>query len=136
MFERLSHDVDSALLGELERRLRSAGVRRICALLPDSATGAAALENSGYVRRDGLVYYELLEHLGPDQANLLDELMAQIASLASIYHKPPESFVMKALHVPGGMGSPCSFAVTRPYQADALRCTRYGGDHRIIERVK
>jgi len=70
--------VGSALLGELERRLRSAGVRRICALLPDSATGAAALENSGYVRRDGLVYYELLEHLGPDQANLLDELGGMI----------------------------------------------------------
>ncbi|MCE9515908.1 MAG: GNAT family N-acetyltransferase [Mycobacterium sp.] len=66
--------IGSALLGDLERRLRSAGVRRICAVLPDAATGSSALENSGYVRRDGLVYYELLEHLGPDQANLLEEL--------------------------------------------------------------
>ena len=33
------------------------------------------------------------------EANLLDELMSQIATLASIYHKPPESFVMKAMHV-------------------------------------
>jgi len=66
--------VGSALLGDLERRLRSAGVRRICAVLPEAATGSSALENSGYVRRDGLIYYELLEHLGPDQANLLEEL--------------------------------------------------------------
>jgi len=66
--------VGSALLADLERRLRSQGVRRICAMLPEGATGAAALENSAYARRDGLVYYELLEHLGPDQANLLDEL--------------------------------------------------------------
>jgi SpoVK/Ycf46/Vps4 family AAA+-type ATPase len=53
-------------------------VRRICAVLPDGATGASALENSGYTRRDKLVYYELLEHLGPDQANLLDELGGQM----------------------------------------------------------
>ena len=66
--------VGSALLTDLERRLRSAGVRRICAVLPESATGTAALENSGYARREGLIYYELLEHLGPDQANLLEEL--------------------------------------------------------------
>lgn len=70
--------VGSALLGDLERRLRSQGVRRICAILPDGATGAEALENSGYTRRDGLVYYEMIEHLGPDQANLLDELGGQI----------------------------------------------------------
>ena len=66
--------VGSALLGDLERRLRSQGVRRISAVLPESATGAVALQNSGYSRRDGLVYYEMIEHLGPDQANLLDEL--------------------------------------------------------------
>jgi len=66
--------VGSALLADLERRLRLQGVRRISAAVPDSATGAAALQNSGYTRRDGLVYYEMIEHLGPDQANLLDEL--------------------------------------------------------------
>ena len=66
--------VGSALLADLERRLRSQGVRRISAALPESATGATALQNSGYTRRDGLVYYEMIEHLGPDQANLLDEL--------------------------------------------------------------
>ncbi|MEX0579643.1 MAG: GNAT family N-acetyltransferase [Mycobacterium sp.] len=66
--------VGSALLADLERRLRSQGVRRITAVLPEGATGATALQNSGYTRRDGLVYYEMIEHLGPDQANLLDEL--------------------------------------------------------------
>lgn len=34
---------------------------------------------------------------------LLDELMQQIATLASIYHKPPEAFVMKMVHVAGGV---------------------------------
>ena len=57
--------VGSALLSDLERRLRSQGVRRISTALPAGATGAAALENSGYARRDGLVYYEMIEHLGP-----------------------------------------------------------------------
>ena len=70
--------VGSALLADLERRLRSAGVRRICAVMPEGATGAAALENSGYSRRDRLVYYEMIEHLGPDQANLLEELGGRI----------------------------------------------------------
>jgi SpoVK/Ycf46/Vps4 family AAA+-type ATPase len=46
--------------------------------MPEGATGAAALENSGYARRDRLVYYEMIEHLGPDQANLLEELGGQI----------------------------------------------------------
>ena len=70
--------IGSALLSDLERRLRSQGVRRICAVMPEGATGSVALENSGYARRDGLVYYELLEHLGPDQVNLLDELGGQM----------------------------------------------------------
>ena len=70
--------IGSALLADLERRLRTQGVRRICAMMPTGATGAVALENSGYTRRDGLVYYELVEHLGPDQANLLEELGGMI----------------------------------------------------------
>lgn len=53
------------LLADLERRLRTLGVRRICALVGEGATGTAAFENSGYARRDGLVYCELLEHLRP-----------------------------------------------------------------------
>jgi transitional endoplasmic reticulum ATPase len=66
--------IGRALLADLARRLREVGVRRICAVLPADATGTTALENSGYARRDGLVYYELLEALGPDQTSLLTEL--------------------------------------------------------------
>ena len=70
--------VGSALLADLERRLRSVGIRRICALLAEDATGSAAFENSGYTHRDGLIYYELLEPLGPDQTSLLTELGGQL----------------------------------------------------------
>ncbi|MGW4774033.1 ATP-binding protein [Nocardia sp. NPDC004278] len=66
--------IGSALLAELERRLRSNGVRRICTLLPQDAIGSVAFENSGYLRRTGLVYYELLEPLAPAQSSLLTEL--------------------------------------------------------------
>lgn len=66
--------IGSALLAELERRLRSNGVRRICTLVPEGATGSAAFENSGYLRRAGLIYYELLEPLAPAQSTLLTEL--------------------------------------------------------------
>ncbi|MFJ2779263.1 MULTISPECIES: ATP-binding protein [unclassified Kitasatospora] len=59
--------IGSALLAELGKRLRALGVRRIGALLPASATGAKALENSGYLPRDGLTYYERLEP--PETAN-------------------------------------------------------------------
>lgn len=70
--------IGSALLGDLERRLRSVGVRKICAILPEGATGSAALENSGYTRRDGLLYYEMTEHLRPDQVNMLAELGGRV----------------------------------------------------------
>ena len=43
--------IGSALLAELEMRLRTLGVRRISALLPADATGTAALRNSGYTER-------------------------------------------------------------------------------------
>jgi GNAT superfamily N-acetyltransferase len=66
--------IGSALLTDLERRLRARGVRRICAVLPEGATGSAAFENSAYTRRSGLVYHELVEPLGPDQTGLLTEL--------------------------------------------------------------
>lgn len=66
--------IGSALLADLERRLRSHGVFRICTILPVGATGSTALENSGYTRRDGLAYYEMIEHLHPDQTNLLAAL--------------------------------------------------------------
>ncbi|QCQ91054.1 ATP-binding protein [Rhodococcus sp. SGAir0479] len=65
--------IGSAMLAHLERRLRAAGAHRISAVLPEAATGSAAFEHSGYLRRDRLVYYELLEPPGPDKT-LLSEL--------------------------------------------------------------
>ncbi|WP_174501554.1 GNAT family N-acetyltransferase [Streptacidiphilus melanogenes] len=64
----------SALIAEVERRLRAADVRRISALLSPGATGTAALQHSGYRRLDGLEYYEKVEHLASADAGLLAEL--------------------------------------------------------------
>ncbi|MFD9650171.1 ATP-binding protein [Streptomyces mirabilis] len=73
-----SRGIGSALLAELERRLRTQGIRRIGALLAPGATGTAALENSGYRVRDGLVFYEKVEHLGASDAGLLAELGGRV----------------------------------------------------------
>lgn len=66
--------IGSALLAELERRLRSLGVRHISALLPANVAGTKALENSGYQSRDGLTYYEKLEPPGAPNAEVLASL--------------------------------------------------------------
>ncbi|MER5429762.1 GNAT family N-acetyltransferase [Streptomyces sp. NPDC002588] len=66
--------IGSALLAELERRLRAMGVRHISALLPAHAAGTKALENSGYRSRDGLTYYEKLEPPGAPNADVLASL--------------------------------------------------------------
>lgn len=70
--------IGSALLAELERRLRALGVRHISALLPAGATGAKALENSGYRFRNELIYYEKVEHLAVGDADLLAELGGRV----------------------------------------------------------
>lgn len=70
--------IGSALLAELEQRLRVRGVRRIGALLAPGATGSMALENSGYRSHDGLVYFEKVEHLGAGDAGLLAELGGRV----------------------------------------------------------
>jgi len=70
--------IGSALLVELERRLRAVGVRRIGALLTAEATGVAALQNSGYLAREGLIYYEKVEHLGAVDAGLLAALGGRV----------------------------------------------------------
>jgi transitional endoplasmic reticulum ATPase len=69
--------IGSALLGELELRLRALGVRRIGALLPPEATGTTALRNSGYQERTNLSFFENLDHVGASDAGLLAELGAQ-----------------------------------------------------------
>lgn len=73
-----SRGIGSALIAELERRLRTQGIRRIGALLAPGATGTAALENSGYRTRAGLVFYEKVEHLGASDAGLLAELGGRV----------------------------------------------------------
>ena len=70
--------IGSALLGELEVRLRALGVRRMSALLPPDATGTTALRNSGYKEREGLTYFEKIEHVGPSDAGLLAELGGEV----------------------------------------------------------
>ncbi|MFF3410819.1 ATP-binding protein [Streptomyces sp. NPDC002742] len=73
-----SRGIGSSLIAELERRLREQGIRRIGALLAPEATGTAALENSGYRTREGLVFYEKVEHLGASDAGLLAELGGRV----------------------------------------------------------
>ena len=70
--------IGSALLAELEVRLRALGARRISALLPADATGTTALRNSGYTERSDLRYFEKLDHVGPSDAGLLAELGGQV----------------------------------------------------------
>jgi ribosomal protein S18 acetylase RimI-like enzyme len=70
--------IGSALIGELERRLRVQGIRRIGALLSRGAVGTTALENSGYLARAGLTFYEKVEHLGASDAGLLAELGGRV----------------------------------------------------------
>ncbi|MCW2859321.1 MAG: family N-acetyltransferase [Actinoallomurus sp.] len=72
--------VGSALIAELERRLRDLGVRRISALLPETVTGSTALENSGYRLQSGLTYYEKTEHLAAADAGLLAGLGGRMLS--------------------------------------------------------
>jgi transitional endoplasmic reticulum ATPase len=70
--------IGSALLSDLEVRLRNLGVRRIGALLAEDATGTAALRNSGYAERGGLLYFEKLDHVGASDAGLLAALGGQV----------------------------------------------------------
>ncbi|MFD8788500.1 ATP-binding protein [Kitasatospora sp. NPDC059599] len=68
----------SALITQIEQRLRAKGVRRISAVLTPGSTGTGALENSGYRHVEGLVYYEKLEHRGAGDAGLLAQLGGRV----------------------------------------------------------
>ncbi|WP_189192619.1 ATP-binding protein [Streptomyces albiflavescens] len=70
--------IGSALLTELERRLRALGVRHISALMPAGVAGTKALENSGYQFRGDLTYYEKLEPPGTANADVLAALGGRI----------------------------------------------------------
>ncbi|MGP4017710.1 ATP-binding protein [Saccharopolyspora sp. 5N708] len=66
--------IGSALLAELEKKLRTLGVHRICSLVPEGAAGFKAMENSGYRPRTGLIYFEKVELLDPAEFGLLEQL--------------------------------------------------------------
>src|SRR3984885_1819588 len=67
--------IGSAMLGELERRLVTAGVHRIqCLLASDSEIGPLALEHSGYRLHRDMVLYERVEPVGPASAGVLGQL--------------------------------------------------------------
>ena len=70
--------IGSALLCELELQLRTLGVRRMSALLPPDTTGTTALRNSGYKERDGLTYFEKIEHVGASDAGILAEFGGEV----------------------------------------------------------
>jgi transitional endoplasmic reticulum ATPase len=67
--------IGSAMLTELERRLVAVGVHRIdCLLATGDEVGALALEHCGYRARPGMVFYEKLEPVGPEDVGILGRL--------------------------------------------------------------
>ncbi|MGI8305894.1 ATP-binding protein [Saccharopolyspora hattusasensis] len=66
--------IGSALLTELEKKLRSTGVHRICSLVPEGDAGFKSMQNSGYRPRTGLTYFEKVQHLAPAEFSVLDDL--------------------------------------------------------------
>ncbi|MBK0870081.1 MAG: GNAT family N-acetyltransferase [Saccharopolyspora sp.] len=66
--------IGSALLAELEKRLRAHGVHRIASLVPEGAAGSKAMINSGYRPRTDLTYFEKVEELDPADFDVLEHL--------------------------------------------------------------
>ena len=70
--------IGSALLGELEKKLRAQGVHRITSLVPEGAAGYKAMVNCGYRPRTDLTYFEKVEELDPEDFGVLEELGGQL----------------------------------------------------------
>ncbi|WP_249124113.1 GNAT family N-acetyltransferase [Saccharopolyspora erythraea] len=70
--------IGSALLGELEKKLRGQGVHRITSLVPEGAAGFKAMVNCGYRPRTDLTYFEKVEDLDPADFGVLEELGGQL----------------------------------------------------------
>ncbi|MER7083956.1 ATP-binding protein, partial [Saccharopolyspora kobensis] len=66
--------IGSALLAELEKKLRGLGVHRITSLVPEGAAGFRAMVNSGYRPRTDLTYFEKVEELDPADFDVLEHL--------------------------------------------------------------
>ncbi|TDD85806.1 GNAT family N-acetyltransferase [Saccharopolyspora karakumensis] len=66
--------IGSALLTELEKKLRHQGVHRIASLVPEGAAGEKAMVNSGYRPRTDLTYFEKVDELDPADVDMLEHL--------------------------------------------------------------
>lgn len=66
--------IGSALLTEVEKKLRGLGVHRVASLVPEGAAGFKAMVNSGYRPRTDLTYFEKVEHLDPADVGVLEDL--------------------------------------------------------------
>lgn len=66
--------IGSALLAELEKKLRGVGVHRIASLVSEGAAGFRAMVNSGYRPRTDLTYFEKVEELDPADFDVLEHL--------------------------------------------------------------
>lgn len=66
--------IGSALLTEVEKKLRGLGVHRVASLVPEGAAGFTAMVNSGYRPRTDLTYFEKVEHLDPADVGVLENL--------------------------------------------------------------
>lgn len=64
----------SSLIGELEQRLVSLGMRRIRGILPSEETGTQAFLNSGFSKRGPMLLFEKTEGIDPRAARLLRDL--------------------------------------------------------------
>ncbi|PKW15978.1 GNAT family N-acetyltransferase [Saccharopolyspora spinosa] len=85
--------IGSALLAELEKKLRGLGVHRITSLVSEGAAGFRAMVNSGYRPRTDLTYFEKVEELDPAE---LDEV-EEIAGTRSTYAAGPAHGVTNEL---------------------------------------
>jgi transitional endoplasmic reticulum ATPase len=72
--------IGSALLQHLEASLLRVGVRRITALVGPDHPGRAALEARGFQASDGLVRYEKIEALEPDEVLIVSSWGGEMCS--------------------------------------------------------
>jgi AP-1 complex subunit beta-1 len=66
------------------------------------------------------------------ESSLLDELMKQIATLASVYHKPPEAFVVRAL--PAASGEEEEDIIEEYFDEEGEESSAFSGEHEESKR--
>jgi transitional endoplasmic reticulum ATPase len=72
--------IGSAMLQHLEAALLRVGVRRVTALVGPEHPGRAALENRGFRASEGLVRYEKVEALEPDEVMIVNSWGGEMCS--------------------------------------------------------